>query len=120
MGRWSLFPRIFLWLYWLILNTQTGGRDTAGLGGRGGYKRLFTNQEIKQIPDSLKKDVPEHIRENARRMAREELARRLEELNLSTADAVIYDRLLSSVQSQIAQLHDLLESECHVPQVGPY
>ena len=101
-------------------HTQTGGRDTAGLGGRGGFKRLFANQEIKQTPDSLKEDVPEHIRENARRMAREELARRLEELNLSTSDAAMYGRLLSSVQSHVAQLHDLLESTCYIPQVDPY
>ncbi|KAF9648314.1 hypothetical protein BDM02DRAFT_3187271 [Thelephora ganbajun] len=88
----------------------TGGRDTAGLGGRGGYKRLFKNHEIKQIPDSLKKDVPQHIQENARRMAQGELARRLEELNLSAGDAAMYDRLLSSVQSHVVQLHDLLEN----------
>lgn len=101
-------------------HTQTGGRDTAGLGGRGGYKRLFTNQEIKQIPDLLKEDVPEHIKENARRMAREELARRLEELGLSASEAATYDRLLSSVQSHVAQLHDLLESTCYIPRVDPY
>ena len=99
-----------MYLYGPNFHTQTGGRDTAGLGGRGGYKRLFTNHEINQIPDSLKKDVPEHIRENARRMAQEELARRLEELNLSAGDAAKYDRHLSSVQSHVAQLHDLLES----------
>jgi len=110
VGRWSVFLRLLLWLYILNSIAQTGGRDTAGLGGRGGYKRLFKNHEIKQIPDSLKKDVPEHIQENARRMAKEELARRLEELNLSVGDAATYDRLLSSVQSHVAQLHDLLES----------
>ena len=99
----------------LNFRTQTGGRDTAGLGGRGGYKRLFKNHEIKQIPDSLKEDVPEHIRENARRMAQEELARRLEELDLSARDAAMYDGLLSSVQSHVVQLHDLLESRCYIP-----
>ena len=71
---------------------------------------MFKNHEIKQIPDSLKKDVPEHIQENARRVAQEELARRLEELKLSAGDAAAYGRLLSSVQSHVAQLHDLLES----------
>ncbi|CEH18703.1 AAA ATPase containing von Willebrand factor type A (vWA) domain [Ceraceosorus bombacis] len=57
----------------------TGGRDTAGLGGRGGYERLYSGHEIKQIPDSLKRDVPEHIKEQARQMAKEALAKKLAE-----------------------------------------
>ena len=44
-------------------------------------------------------------------MAREELARRLEELDMSKGEAKEYGSLLSEVQSHIAQLHDLLESE---------
>ena len=112
MGRWSAFFRI-LYLVVFKLYTQTGGRDTAGLGGVGGYKRLFKNHEIKQVPDSVKKAVPEHIQERARRMAQEELARRLEELNLSAGDAAMYDRHLSSIHSHVAQLHDLLESKCY-------
>jgi hypothetical protein len=119
-GPVECVPSNFLVIMLAYSHTQTGGRDTAGLGGRGGYKRLFTNQEIKQIPDPLKEDVPEHIKENARRMAQEELARRLEELNLSAGDAAMYGRLLSSVQSHVAQLHDLLESRCYISQVDPH
>ena len=114
MGRRGTFFRI-LHLVEFNFHTQTGGRDTAGLGGVGGYKRLFKNHEIKQVPDSVKKAVPEHIQEKARRMAQEELARRLEELNLSAGDAAMYDRHLSSVHSHVAQLHDLLESGCCSP-----
>ena len=47
-------------------------------------------------------------------MAQEELARRLEELNLSAGDAAKYDLHLSSVHSHVAQLHDLLESRCYI------
>lgn len=32
-----------------IWHSQTGGRDTAGLGGRGGYMRLFKGHDIKQV-----------------------------------------------------------------------
>lgn len=32
-----------------VLHLQTGGRDTAGLGGRGGYMRLFKGHDIKQV-----------------------------------------------------------------------
>ena len=28
---------------------QSGGRDTAGMGGRGGYMRLFKGHDIKQV-----------------------------------------------------------------------
>ena len=44
-------------------------------------------------------------------MARLELARRLEELNMSAGDAKGYGSLLGAVEGHIAQLHDLLESE---------
>ncbi|OBZ76548.1 von Willebrand factor A domain-containing protein 8 [Grifola frondosa] len=88
----------------------TGGRDTAGLGGRGGYMRLFKGHDINQIPDALKNDVPDHIKEQARQMARQELARRLEELNMSAGEAKGYGSLLTAVQAHIVQLHDLLEN----------
>ena len=53
-------------------------------------------------------------------MAQEELARRLEELNLSVGDAATYDRLLSSVQSHVAQLHDVLESRWRLSYANPH
>lgn len=43
-------------------------------------------------------------------MAKQELARRLEELNMSMGEAKEYGALLEHVQAHIAQLHDLLES----------
>lgn len=40
----------------------TGGRDTAGMGGRGGFERLWDGNKVHQISDELKKDVPDHIK----------------------------------------------------------
>jgi von Willebrand factor A domain-containing protein 8 len=54
--------------------------------------------------------VPDDIRERARELARKELARRLEEFDLSSGDAQVYGNFLAAVQSHIAPLHDLLES----------
>ncbi|KAM5545989.1 hypothetical protein V8D89_000115 [Ganoderma adspersum] len=88
----------------------TGGRDTAGLGGRGGYMRLFKGHDINQVSDALKNDVPDHVKEKAREMARLELARRLEELNMSAGEAKLYGSLLAAVEGHVAQLHDLLEN----------
>ena len=68
----------------------------------------------------MKKDVPEHIKEKAREMAQQELARKLEELDMSLGEAKEYSALLNEVQSHIAQLHDLLESACHCPIEGYY
>ncbi|KAI0786986.1 AAA domain-containing protein [Abortiporus biennis] len=62
------------------------------------------------IPDALKNDVPDHIKEQAKKMAQEELARRLEELNMSLGEAKLYGQFLESVEPHIVRLHDLLEN----------
>ncbi|KAI0265323.1 AAA domain-containing protein [Gloeopeniophorella convolvens] len=88
----------------------TGGRDTAGVGGRGGFKRLWKKgHEIYQVSNKLKEDVPDSVQEQAREMARKELAARLAELNMTPEGAESYGELLSGVQAHIAQLRDLLE-----------
>lgn len=48
----------------------TGGRDTAGLGGRGGFMRLYKGHDINQVSQELKDAVPEEIKTQAREMAR--------------------------------------------------
>ena len=98
--------------------SQTGGRDTAGLGGVGGYKRLWKGGEIKQVPDEMKKRVPDDIQEKAREMAREELKRRLEELDMSASEARGYGALLDATQTHMASLLDLLERASLVFQKG--
>ncbi len=46
----------------------TGGRDTAGLGGKGGPYRLDAGHDVTQIPDWEKEAVPEHVKRAAREM----------------------------------------------------
>ncbi|KAJ7481878.1 AAA domain-containing protein [Mycena latifolia] len=99
----------------------TGGRDTAGMGGRGGYKRLYKGGDIRQaaslslmkctlqVSDTLKEQVPDHVREKAREMARQELQRRLEELDMSAGEAAGYGQLLNATQAHMVSLYDLLE-----------
>jgi len=89
---------------------KTGGTSTAGLGGRGGYKRFYKGGNIKQVSDELKRNVPEAIKEKAREIAQQELKRRLEELDLSTLEAGEYGRLLKQTQTHMLSLHDLLEN----------
>ncbi|KAG5641083.1 hypothetical protein DXG03_006055, partial [Asterophora parasitica] len=88
----------------------TGGRDTAGMGGRGGYKRLFKGElTFLEVSDALKDSVPDHIKEKAREMARQELQRRLKELDMSSSEAQGYGTLLTATQAHMLSLHDLLE-----------
>jgi hypothetical protein len=42
-------------------------------------------------------------------MARQELQRRLEELNMGIGESEVYGALLTAVQAHIASLYDLLE-----------
>lgn len=64
-----------------------------------------------QVSDALKQNVPDDIREKAREMARQELQRRLEELDMSHSEAKGYAILLSATQAHMASLLDLLERE---------
>lgn len=61
------------------------------------------------MSDELKQNVPDHIKEKAREMARQELQRRLEELDMSHSEAKGYGQLLSATQVHMASLLDLLE-----------
>lgn len=55
--------------------------------------------------------MPEEIKEKAREMARQELQRRLEDLDLSTMEAQGYGSLLKRTQAHMLSLHNLLESK---------
>ncbi|KAH9017419.1 hypothetical protein EDB85DRAFT_2202558 [Lactarius pseudohatsudake] len=92
---------------------STGGRDTAGLGGRGGFKHLHKrDHNINQAGCAPRvEDIPESMWEHACLMARKELEVHLAELNMTSAGADSYRALLTAVQAHIAQLHNLLERD---------
>ncbi|KFZ46623.1 von Willebrand factor A domain-containing protein 8, partial [Antrostomus carolinensis] len=46
----------------------TGGRDTAGLGGKGGPYRLDAGHKVYQISQAEKDAVPEEVKRAAREM----------------------------------------------------
>lgn len=86
----------------------TGGRDTAGLGGRGGFERLASGHEVKQISDELKRDVPDHIKEQARQMAKEALAKKLAQEGLTQHEAATYEAYRRELESPINHLVNVL------------
>lgn len=87
----------------------TGGRDTAGLGGKGGPYRLDAGYKVFQLPDSEKQAVPPEIREAARKMAKKAYKDKLREIDMSEYDAEIYESFLDNVKKQINILRVILD-----------
>uniref|UniRef100_A0A1B6BXM8 VWFA domain-containing protein n=1 Tax=Clastoptera arizonana TaxID=38151 RepID=A0A1B6BXM8_9HEMI len=88
----------------------TGGRDTAGLGGKGGPYRLDAGHTVHQLSDEEKASVPEHVRKAAREMAQKAFKKKLEEIKMSEYDASLYEQFSSAVSNQVQALRVILNS----------
>ena len=88
----------------------TGGRDTAGLGGKGGPYRLSDGNPIHQISDAEKANVSPEALAAAREMAQKAWKERLAEIDMSEHEAESYERLLRPVAKEVKQLRVLLAS----------
>ncbi|KAI9184411.1 hypothetical protein H9P43_003464 [Blastocladiella emersonii ATCC 22665] len=82
----------------------TGGRDTAGLGGIGGPYRLDAGHDVHQVSDEVKANVPEHIRQAAREMGQDALARRLAEIGMADGEMRAYTDLRNAVAGHVHRL----------------
>nr|XP_057938465.1 von Willebrand factor A domain-containing protein 8 isoform X2 [Doryrhamphus excisus] len=88
----------------------TGGRDTAGLGGRGGPYRLDAGHKVYQVSQAEKDAVPEEVRQAAREMAKKAFKERLKEIDMSEYDAATYERFSSAVRRQVQSLRIILDT----------
>lgn len=88
----------------------TGGRDTAGLGGKGGPYRLDKGHKVHQLSDAEKDDIPEHVKKAAREMNRKAFAEKLKEIQMSSYDHSVYNSFSAPVQNQVQQLRVILSS----------
>ncbi|XP_074550636.1 von Willebrand factor A domain-containing protein 8 [Halichoeres trimaculatus] len=88
----------------------TGGRDTAGLGGKGGPYRLDAGHKVYQISQAEKDAVPEEVRRAAREMGEKAFKERLKEINMSEYDATTYERFSSAVRRQVQSLRIILDT----------
>ena len=79
-----------------------------GLGGRGGYGRQYSGHKIHQISKELKKDVPEHLKKQAREMARAALEKELNENGMQPHEAVNLHEMKQKVASQVQHLSNVL------------
>ena len=86
----------------------TGGRDTAGLGGKGGPYRLDAGHDVSQLSDEEKARVPDEVMRAAREMGREAFEERMREIDMSSHDAALYQQYLGKVRQQIAALKGTL------------
>lgn len=84
----------------------TGGRDTAGLGGKGGPYRLSKGHRVFQIPDHEKPPVTEMQRQ----MAKEALEQRLKQINMTTPQLDMYHKFFNNIKKEVQQLRHVLAS----------
>nr|XP_055071414.1 von Willebrand factor A domain-containing protein 8 [Misgurnus anguillicaudatus] len=88
----------------------TGGRDTAGLGGKGGPYRLDAGHKVYQISQVEKDAVPDEVKRAAREMAEKAFKQRLKEIDMSEYDAATYERFSGAVSRQVHSLRIILDS----------
>ncbi|XP_022208693.1 von Willebrand factor A domain-containing protein 8 [Drosophila obscura] len=88
----------------------SGGRDTAGLGGKGGPFRLDKGHKVHQLSDEEKADVPEEIKKAAREMNRKAFAEKLKEIKMSAHDHKLYAQFSEPNRKQVQQLKAVLEA----------
>ncbi|GFG34443.1 hypothetical protein Cfor_05032 [Coptotermes formosanus] len=88
----------------------TGGRDTAGLGGKGGPYRLDAGHKVHQVSRAEKDAVPEHVKKAAREMAQRAFKQRLREIQMSEYDAQLYGQFSDAVSRQVQALRVILNS----------
>ncbi|XP_012062470.1 PREDICTED: von Willebrand factor A domain-containing protein 8 [Atta cephalotes] len=86
----------------------TGGRDTAGLGGKGGPYRLDAGHTVHQLSDEEKNAVPEHIKRAAREMGLRAFKQRLKDIKMSEYDHKLYSQFSDAVHNQVQALRVIL------------
>uniref|UniRef100_A0A182Q551 von Willebrand factor A domain-containing protein 8 n=1 Tax=Anopheles farauti TaxID=69004 RepID=A0A182Q551_9DIPT len=88
----------------------TGGRDTAGLGGKGGPYRLDAGHKVHQLSDAEKAGVPEEVQRAAREMNRKAFEERLREIQMSPYEHGVYEQYAEPVRRQVQQLRITLQA----------
>eukprot|EP01065_Artemidia_motanka_P045422 TRINITY_DN667_c0_g1_i1.p1 TRINITY_DN667_c0_g1~~TRINITY_DN667_c0_g1_i1.p1 ORF type:complete len:1933 (+),score=528.40 TRINITY_DN667_c0_g1_i1:53-5800(+) len=86
----------------------SGGADTAGLGGKGGPYRLDKGHDVHQISDEAKKDISEEAKAAARKMGKEALEKRLQEIKMGTDEFELYRSLYTDVEQEVVALRAVL------------
>lgn len=86
------------------------GRDTAGLGGKGGPYRLDAGHTVHQLSDEEKNSVPDHVKKAAREMGVRAFKQRLQDIRMSEYDHELYSKFSNAVTKQVKTLRVILGS----------
>lgn len=88
----------------------TGGRDTAGLGGKGGPFRLDAGHTVHQLSDAEKDDIPPEVKEAAMEMNRKAFEEKLKQIKMSKHDFKLYAQYSAPIQRQVLQLKAVIDA----------
>lgn len=88
----------------------TGGSSTAGLGGRGGAYRQDNGHPVFKLGDAIKEMVPEEVKEAAKKMGQEALKKKLEEIQMSSFEADVYNGIYGRIINHVNQLKSIMDS----------
>lgn len=88
----------------------SGGRDTAGLGGKGGPYRLDSGHKVHQLSDAEKDAIPEEVKVAARAMNRKAFEEKLKEIQMSKYDHNLYEQFSKPVKPHVNTLRNILNS----------
>ncbi|ELR24984.1 ATPase family protein [Acanthamoeba castellanii str. Neff] len=86
----------------------SGGRDTAGLGGKGGAYRSDSGHEVHQLTEAEKESVSAEVKAAAKEMAKKALEKKLKEIDMTEGDLQLYSNYLQAVSQQVSQLRVIL------------
>lgn len=84
------------------------GRDTAGLGGKGGPYRLDAGHKVHQLSDEEKDAVPDHVKQAAREMGRKAFKERLREIQMTEYDAEVYQHFTTAVSKPVINYYSFI------------
>ncbi|GMR32699.1 hypothetical protein PMAYCL1PPCAC_02894 [Pristionchus mayeri] len=87
----------------------SGGYNTAGLGGAGGPFRLDSGNDVHQIPEFAKRELPDHIIKKAKELGKEEYAKRLKEIKMSEHDAESYKSLWDRIEGNVKHVREIID-----------
>jgi len=88
----------------------TGGADTAGLGGVGGPYRLDKGFNVHQVDQSVKDNLSKETKELARKIAKEALEKKLQEMDMDSTDWKRYTTMKDRVSDEIESMKQVLSS----------
>uniref|UniRef100_A0A914VNL8 Reverse transcriptase domain-containing protein n=1 Tax=Plectus sambesii TaxID=2011161 RepID=A0A914VNL8_9BILA len=88
----------------------TGGYNMADLGGVGRPFRLDADSDIYQMLESVKVQVPDHIRQRVRKLARCTYKKQLQDIDMNEYDEDVCEKFFDNVAKQSVLLKVIIES----------